>query len=986
MRGLADLPDGKQSFIRLVDHPQDSSELRGVTPLCLAAYLGKAELVQTLLEEGANVNARDRNGATPLMYAARDGHVDVVNVLLRHQADVNLADLNGWKAVQYGAPFPVIVQMMEAAATGAAETLFSSDLMDEISAKYPKFRPVSIQYTYNTNTRANSCAQSQKLLLAIKYNDLFTLARMLDPPLGVDVNKVEVCSGLTPLHYVLRVRPLRYPETETIVRMLVAAGANVNARNPRNGKTCFHYVVRDPYVIPEPHTTSTPSSTPNASIQTTVHSLTKFLLQCGANPNSPDNEGNRPLHYAVETNNFDLVRLLIDGRAAPDVFNNMHKKPEDLCKVGGDVRIRTLLTGRTDSVVEWETDPLPLARLSLCVQRFSSAASSEVGGSARGSWRTLPPSSGAVLVCESIPEEEEEVVQGDHKSEGVEDVDEPSNASEPTMVSAIIEHEETVPESETEDFETARTSFSEQQDDDSTISTLLEALSAQEQRTLTLEAALQSRLTNEEDRQTGYQTRIASLESDLESNRAAAVEAARYKRAYEDLEKRMKQEVEMKHAMFSAYRKAVERGDQLERVVQEMDAHLKESDVRKRRKTKDSSRVQGAGVGELKREEQDICRRIAEVERRRRELWVSGTAGWDDIVTEGGKENEPKEFERLKELLDCAPRGARLLGKNHPEWKKRRTAVRLSAILMDFPNVTEELDTALLTDLLYAEKSQIMHLRGCLDALTFEHDQLRGKHEVAARQVQGTLKALDVARRNEVEMKEKLARVLEQAARVLEWGRRVAEDLDGLVKEVLGDRGGLVGKGREVLVGLGLDAEGLGGKGFGGFGKDVRSAEDSLKALSGGVKEVKMVLDTVLALGPSFTLRDSIASLPSPPISPIQTQKSFNPPVAPVSTIQTMLDHLDTLRKEISRLQTPCQTPEKAAYKGAVQELTQAMIDCRPGHGTFGLDTELELKSLESKRLSQTRSPRGNRGKFRSPVSTGTPLNVLVEEDEEAGC
>lgn len=61
----------KEEFDEAVNKPQDGPFLRGITPLCLASYLGKVELVRVLLEEGTAVDARDRNGATALMYACR---------------------------------------------------------------------------------------------------------------------------------------------------------------------------------------------------------------------------------------------------------------------------------------------------------------------------------------------------------------------------------------------------------------------------------------------------------------------------------------------------------------------------------------------------------------------------------------------------------------------------------------------------------------------------------------------------------------------------------------------------------------------------------------------------------------------------------------------------------------------------------------------------------------------------------------------------
>ena len=45
-----------------------------------AARNGDLIKVQTLLEKGANPNAKDNNGWTPLHRAAFEGHVDVVRV------------------------------------------------------------------------------------------------------------------------------------------------------------------------------------------------------------------------------------------------------------------------------------------------------------------------------------------------------------------------------------------------------------------------------------------------------------------------------------------------------------------------------------------------------------------------------------------------------------------------------------------------------------------------------------------------------------------------------------------------------------------------------------------------------------------------------------------------------------------------------------------------------------------------------------------
>lgn len=46
------------------------NDANGITPLCMASYLGKTEIMTLLLEDGrVNVDGADNKNATPLMYA-----------------------------------------------------------------------------------------------------------------------------------------------------------------------------------------------------------------------------------------------------------------------------------------------------------------------------------------------------------------------------------------------------------------------------------------------------------------------------------------------------------------------------------------------------------------------------------------------------------------------------------------------------------------------------------------------------------------------------------------------------------------------------------------------------------------------------------------------------------------------------------------------------------------------------------------------------
>ena len=60
-----------------------------LTPLLMAAPFGPPELIQTLIDAGANVNAKDVRNMTPLMLAVATDHQDpaVIQMLLAHGAD-----------------------------------------------------------------------------------------------------------------------------------------------------------------------------------------------------------------------------------------------------------------------------------------------------------------------------------------------------------------------------------------------------------------------------------------------------------------------------------------------------------------------------------------------------------------------------------------------------------------------------------------------------------------------------------------------------------------------------------------------------------------------------------------------------------------------------------------------------------------------------------------------------------------------------------
>ncbi|MCD4782298.1 MAG: ankyrin repeat domain-containing protein [Candidatus Eremiobacteraeota bacterium] len=74
----------------------DARDEDGETPLSVAADDGDYEISKLLISRGANINTKNSCGDTPLTEAAEEGHLNVVKLLISSGADINSIDKNGY--------------------------------------------------------------------------------------------------------------------------------------------------------------------------------------------------------------------------------------------------------------------------------------------------------------------------------------------------------------------------------------------------------------------------------------------------------------------------------------------------------------------------------------------------------------------------------------------------------------------------------------------------------------------------------------------------------------------------------------------------------------------------------------------------------------------------------------------------------------------------------------------------------------------------
>lgn len=79
--------DGLKGFLDTRQQVDDRDD-NGTTALMVAAGRGQVQFVRELIAHGADANAADLDNWTPLLNATRAGHIEIVELLLENGANV----------------------------------------------------------------------------------------------------------------------------------------------------------------------------------------------------------------------------------------------------------------------------------------------------------------------------------------------------------------------------------------------------------------------------------------------------------------------------------------------------------------------------------------------------------------------------------------------------------------------------------------------------------------------------------------------------------------------------------------------------------------------------------------------------------------------------------------------------------------------------------------------------------------------------------
>lgn len=285
-----------------------STDKDGSTALHKAASKNKFSAIKLLLESGAKVDALDIVQSTPLHWACANGHLEATQILCKYNAQVNVKDKYGYS------PLHLCLRKKEYKVADFL-LLMGADL---------NFKKGDGQ------TVLHNCSEK---------GDIQTLTWLLSKP-KILINRKDK-AGNTPVMLAaakghvkvvemlmkkdLQSCTIRNECNENMIHLAAYAGHKAIVFLVASLSPSICNTMLNEYDI---H-----NKTPlHHSVQTNQFQMVKTLLNMGAEVNPQDSLGNTPLHYAIKNSDVKIARFLIQSGAKMDIKNKNNETQKQLAQ------------------------------------------------------------------------------------------------------------------------------------------------------------------------------------------------------------------------------------------------------------------------------------------------------------------------------------------------------------------------------------------------------------------------------------------------------------------------------------------------------------------------------------------------------------------------------------------------------------------------------------------------------------------------------
>ncbi|WP_353286446.1 ankyrin repeat domain-containing protein [Wolbachia endosymbiont (group A) of Crataerina pallida] len=294
--------------------------------LLSATKIGDLSKVKDLINQGASINAEDKDGNTPFHNAGLKGYLTIAQYLVEKGVDVNASNEDGWTPMHGAAlkgHLEVVRFLIEKGANISAENIFGEK---PIHCAAKRNNKDIIEVLLRKGASINDADKNGRTpLYFASWNGYLGLVEYFVRDKKANIN-IKDKYGKTPLdvainrNYISVIGYLSKKQLELCKELLVVVqsgdlskvqdlvnqGASLDIQS-EDGLTLLHF----------------------ASINNRLD-IAGYLIKEGVDINAKDKDGKTPLYYASRSvYHLDMVKYLISKGADIDVKDNSGRTPED---------------------------------------------------------------------------------------------------------------------------------------------------------------------------------------------------------------------------------------------------------------------------------------------------------------------------------------------------------------------------------------------------------------------------------------------------------------------------------------------------------------------------------------------------------------------------------------------------------------------------------------------------------------------------------
>ncbi|MDH5656751.1 MAG: ankyrin repeat domain-containing protein [Spirochaetia bacterium] len=316
----------KLEILLLIGENPNSVDKHGLTPLFYACANGHPDTVRMLLQAGAEVNFQTRKGLTPLHNAAayKREHIQILDMLIKAGADVNMRNEEGAAPLHnatfgWGAQIQIVDILIQSGAdVNVKNKSGTTPLLNAASSGRLDIARMLIGSGAKVDER--DMEGTTALLRATYYGNLDMVRLLLSAGASA---RVIANDGTSPLMNSTRWRSHPW---RPLTRLMIDAGVDPNVRSRQKGFEGWTALM-------------------NACVLGDLEIL-KMLINAGADVNAENSAGGTPLYITMLYNHDEAARILMERGA--DEIASRSKQVRDACE---NYRIKSACGRESGSVL-----------------------------------------------------------------------------------------------------------------------------------------------------------------------------------------------------------------------------------------------------------------------------------------------------------------------------------------------------------------------------------------------------------------------------------------------------------------------------------------------------------------------------------------------------------------------------------------------------------------------------------------------------------